>query len=188
MCQFVCGKGIPKYILDLPEEFLSTQLGQSLAPLFDTISQGSSPVNGYSFDTNNSILNREQSPGFQELISEVELAREQSAALDEKRKVLKDKLEKKERKKDRKEKKEKKHKKNSTHRNSTSNSGMSEVESSEMNGSGGVSSQQQPEIPSEMLPSEQALEDEAIEKRAEEEKKKQRDPPVVFTDIDVSQP
>lgn len=62
---------------------------------------------------------------------------------------------------------------------------MSEVES-EMNGGSlnngnGVS----PIIPSEMLPSEQVLEDEARERQVEEEKRKNRDPPVIFTNIDV---
>lgn len=33
LCQFLCGASIPKYILDLPQEFLSTPLGQSLGPL-----------------------------------------------------------------------------------------------------------------------------------------------------------
>lgn len=33
LCQFLCGTSIPKYILDLPQEFLSTPLGQSLGPL-----------------------------------------------------------------------------------------------------------------------------------------------------------
>lgn len=33
LCQFLCGTSIPKYILDLPQEILSTPIGQSLAPL-----------------------------------------------------------------------------------------------------------------------------------------------------------
>lgn len=33
LCQFLCGTSIPKYILDLPQEFLSTPLGQTLGPL-----------------------------------------------------------------------------------------------------------------------------------------------------------
>lgn len=61
---------------------------------------------------------------------------------------------------------------------------MSEVEieemSSEMNGA--IVSEP---IPSELLPSERAFEDEARERHEEEERKRARDPPVVFTDIDV---
>lgn len=60
---------------------------------------------------------------------------------------------------------------------------MSEVES-EMNGNR-INNGVTPVIPSEMLPSEQVLEDEAKERQAEEEKRKNRDPPVVFTNIDV---
>lgn len=60
---------------------------------------------------------------------------------------------------------------------------MSEVES-EMNG-GSINNGVSPIIPSEMLPSEQVLEDEAKERQIEEEKRKNRDPPVIFTNIDV---
>lgn len=54
---------------------------------------------------------------------------------------------------------------------------MSEVQA-EINGAGA--------IPSEMLPTERALEDEAKERQVEEERRKNREPPVVFTNIDVS--
>lgn len=37
LCQFLCGVSIPKYILDLPQDILSTPLGQSLAPLIGKI-------------------------------------------------------------------------------------------------------------------------------------------------------
>lgn len=178
LAQFLVGKGVPKYILDLPEAFLSTQLGQVIAPLFDNVGSGLNTINtGY---TNNSqTIRREESPGFEELITEVEVARAQSAALDEKRKALKDKLAKKEK---RKEKKKKKKNSITQDYDSSSNTGMSEVEVTEItevsNGDG------TPVIPSEMLPSEQFLEDEAREKREEEERKKQRDPPVVFLNVD----
>lgn len=33
LAQFLCGTSIPKYILDLPHEVLSTPFGQALAPL-----------------------------------------------------------------------------------------------------------------------------------------------------------
>lgn len=58
---------------------------------------------------------------------------------------------------------------------------MSEVEIEEMNGA--IVSEP---IPSELLPSERAFEDEARERHEEEERKRARDPPVVFTDIDVN--
>lgn len=97
LAQFLCGKGIPSYILDLPSEILSTPLGQSLAPLFDSVGNGLSQVNGYSLESN--IQPREVSPGFQELISEVEKSREVSASLEKKRKDLQEKIAKKEQRK-----------------------------------------------------------------------------------------
>lgn len=133
--------------------------------------------------TNNSqTIRREESPGFEELITEVEVARAQSQALDEKRKALKDKLAKKEKRKEKKDKKKKKKDSITQDFDSSSNTGMSEVEVTEITEvSNGESA---PVIPSEMLPSEQVLEDEARERREEEERKKQRDPPVVFLNVD----
>lgn len=43
-----------------------------------------------------------------------------------------------------------------------------------------------PEIPVEMLPTERALKDDAEERKVEEERRRNRDPPVVYIDIDVS--
>lgn len=104
----------------------------------------------------------------------------QSYALDKSRSAIKDKIAKKEKKKD---KKKKKHSSRSENESPySSNTGaMSDVETAELNGATGHV------IPSEMLPSEQALEDEAKDRQAEEERRKNREPPVVFKDIDVSQ-
>lgn len=112
--------------------------------------------------------------------SQIEEARLQSLALEEKRQVTRDKLAKKEKKKD---KKKKKSETNGTTISSgseyNSNSSMSEVESA------GATNGTSPIIPSEMLPSERVLEDEAKERQVEEERRKNREPPVVFTNIDV---
>lgn len=113
--------------------------------------------------------------------TQIEEARLQSLALEEKRKVTRDKLAKKEKKKD---KKKKKSETNGTTISSSdseyhSNISMSEVESA------GATNGTSPIIPSEMLPSERVLEDEANERKAEEERRKNREPPVVFTNIDV---
>jgi len=176
LCQFLCGISIPKYILDLPQEFLSTPLGISLGPLIDRI--GASTGNNFSFEPQ--ISARETSPGFDELNSQIEEARIQSLALEEKRKVTRDKLAKKEKKKD---KKKKKSETNGTTISSgseyNSNNSMSEVESA------GATNGTSPIIPSEMLPSERVLEDEAKERQVEEERRKNREPPVVFTNIDA---
>ena len=37
LCEFLVGKGIPSYITDLPDEFLSTPLGQALRPFINGI-------------------------------------------------------------------------------------------------------------------------------------------------------
>lgn len=129
------------------------------------------------------ITAREASPGFDELNNEIEEARLQSLALERSRTAIADKLARKEKKK---EKKKKKHSANGSNSEAdspyNSNQGaMSEVETAELNGAGVGRA-----IPSEMLPSEQALEEEAIERQAEEERRKNREPPVVFKDIDVS--
>lgn len=94
------------------------------------------------------------------------------------RNAIKEKIAKKEKKK---EKKKKRHGSQSeTDSPYNSNQGaMSEVEAAELNGASGH------DIPSEMLPSEQVLEDEARDRQAEEERRKNREPPIVFKDIDV---
>lgn len=179
MCQFLCGTSIPKYILDLPQEFLATPLGQSLAPLIDSLDTPQPGSSAFSFEPQ--IGQRESSPGFDALNSEIEQARQHSQALDERRQAINEKLAKKERKKSG-EKKKKKRKSKSGSGNSSGESdhnsnSMSEAE----NGVNGSSEN----VPHEMLPSEQALEDEAAERKAEEERKRARDPPIVFKEIDV---
>lgn len=125
-----------------------------------------------------SSLERESS--FDDLNSEIETARVHSIALAENRQVIKDKIAKKEKKKD---KRKKRHETNGTSSESDQNNctpitqNMSEVQA-ETNGAGA--------IPSEMLPTERALEDEEKERQVEEERRKNREPPVVFTNIDVS--
>lgn len=177
LCQFLCGVGIPKYILDLPQEILSTPLGQSLSPLIERLSAGSGGSNNFAFEPQ--ISAREPSPEFDDLNSQIEEARQQSQVLEERRQTIREKIAKREKKKEKKK-----------HRNSTklsesasesnSNCGMSEAE--EINGANGITEP----IPPEMLPSEKILEEDAKERAEEEERRKNRIPPVVFHDIDVS--
>lgn len=114
--QFLCGKGIPKYILDLPEEVLNTPIGQTLKPLIESLTEGARGVS-FGENTNNSLRNyspyelrreREESPDFVELNTAIEEVRRNSVALEERRNVINEKLAKKERKK--KKKREKHHK------------------------------------------------------------------------------
>ncbi|XP_055679836.1 uncharacterized protein LOC129787964 isoform X3 [Lutzomyia longipalpis] len=176
--QFLCGVSIPKFILDLPQEFLGTPLGQTLGPLIESI--GASE-NSQHFSFEPRIAAREASPGFDELNSEIEQARLQSIALNERRNNIKEKIAKKERKKEK--KKRKAQANGHSESDYSSNTGMSEAEANngEMNG---TATNGDGAIPSEMLPSEKVLEEEAREKAEEEERKRQRDPPVVFNNID----
>lgn len=174
----MCGTSIPKYILDLPAEFLSTPLGQTLAPLIASLDTPRDGSTTFSFEPQ--VAQRAASPGFDELNSEIEEARLQSIALEERRRTIKDKLSKKGGKKEKKSSKKKPKQSSSPDSDQNSNS-MSEVENVDgVNGSNGES------VPAEMLPSEKVLEEEAEERRKEEEKKRLREPPIVFSEIDVS--
>lgn len=143
----------------------------------EQISGGASQnSNNFSFEPQ--ITAREQSPGFDELNSEIEQARLQSIALERSRTAIKDKIAKKEKKKEKKKKRHLTSSDSDTGLNNTLN--MSEVEAAELNGAAGHA------IPPEMLPSDAQLEEDAKEREAEEERRKNREPVVVFKDIDVS--
>lgn len=119
---------------------------------------------------------REQSPGFDELNSEIEQARLQSIALERSRTAIKEKIAKKEKKKDK--KKKRKHLSTS---DSESGLNMSEIDATEpINGAAGN------DIPPEMLPSQNRLRDDENELDEENERRKNREPPIVFKDLDVS--
>jgi len=114
--QFLCGKGIPKYILDVPEEILGTPLGQTLKPLIDSLSEGARGVafgqsinhNLRDYEPQDSRRERAESPDFVELNTAIDEVRKNSVALEERRNVINEKLAKKERKKKKKgEKREK---------------------------------------------------------------------------------
>ncbi|KAJ4432762.1 hypothetical protein ANN_21400 [Periplaneta americana] len=113
--QFLCGKGIPKYILDVPEEILSTPIGQSLRPLIDSLSEGARGVtfgqnasNGLRDYEPQSRRERAESPDFLELNTAIDEVRRNSVALEERRNVINEKLAKKERKKKKKREKREK--------------------------------------------------------------------------------
>lgn len=181
LCQFLCGASIPKYILDLPNEVLSTPFGQSILPLIESL--GTRQAGGgtnLSFEPQYAVRAREPSPDYIEINTQIEQLREESSALESRRQQSLDKIAKKERKKEKKRKKEKSGGRvtfsDSSEYNST---GMSEME--DTNNVAGDSS---PVINSQMLPSEKVLEEEAAERLAEEERKKNREPSIVFNEID----
>ncbi|XP_012233823.1 uncharacterized protein [Linepithema humile] len=185
---FLVGKGIPKYILDLPEEILQTPIGQALGPLIETLSNSASA--GFTVGQRfvEPRIQRETSPEYQLLNTAIEEARLNSIALEERRNVINEKLAKKDRKK-KKKKKEKKEKSSRETTGSDSNStgpsnccaDMAENESASAVGE----TQQQATNGenAEMLPSERVRQMEEDEKREQEEKKRHRDPPIVFKDL-----
>ncbi|XP_055531305.1 uncharacterized protein LOC129722091 [Wyeomyia smithii] len=180
LCQFLCGIGIPKYILDLPQELLSTQLGQTLLPLIERLGSGGDPTGNFQYESDfiggGAGGNRAPSPGLEQLNSQIEQARQQSQELNERRNKIRDKIDKTSKKK---EKKSKRESKNSTDGDQNSN-GMSEGEAESQNGINGVNGS----IPPEMLPSEKALKEEEAERLAEEERKKNREQPIIFKEVD----
>ncbi|EFN65714.1 UPF0326 protein FAM152B [Camponotus floridanus] len=186
LSNFLVGKGIPKYILDLPEEILQTPIGQALSPLIETLSSNASA--GFTVGQRfvEARIQREASPEYQLLNTAIEEARLNSIALEERRNVINEKLAKKDRKK-KKKKKEKKEKGSKETTGSDSNStgpsnccaDMAEHE----NAVGGTQQQTANGENAEMLPSERVMQMEEDEKREQEEKKRYRDPPIVFKDL-----
>ncbi|XP_015608162.1 uncharacterized protein LOC107273969 isoform X2 [Cephus cinctus] len=188
---FLVGQGIPKYILDVPEEILQTPIGQALGPLIETLSNAASA--GFTVGQRfvEARIRREVSPDYQLLNSEIEQARLNSIALEEKRNVINEKLAKKERKKKKKTKKEKREKGASGSVVSESGSGstesgsrveMAESAISEIQPNGDTAAGVA-EAVEDMLPSDRVLQMEAEERRELEEKKRQRDPPIVFKNV-----
>ncbi|KAK0173739.1 hypothetical protein PV328_006890 [Microctonus aethiopoides] len=182
---FLVGCGIPKYILDLPEEILKTPIGQALAPLIETLANSASA--GFTVGQRfvEPRIQREVSPEYQLLNTAIEEARLNSIALEARRNELNEKLAKKERKKKKKkkEKRDKISRESGSESNSTgySNSvSMADSEVAEMQPTNG-------DVAAEMLPSDRVLQMEADERREAEERKRQRDPPIVFKDsMDVA--
>lgn len=183
---FLAGKSIPKYILDLPEEILQSRIGQELKSLIESLcssASGSLLVGRQTFlEPRN---RREVSPEFQLLNEAIEEARLNSIALEERRNEINEKLAKKDRKK-KKKKKEKKQKgskdRGASDSNSTGPSNCTDMAESgsavsvnEMKATNGDSA--------EMLPSDRVMQMEEEEKLEQEERKRYRDPPIVFKDM-----
>ncbi|XP_017878941.2 uncharacterized protein LOC108624283 isoform X2 [Ceratina calcarata] len=191
VCNFLVGKGIPKYILDLPEEILQSPIGRGIAELIDGLTGNTAFIDQTFLQPRN---HREVSPEFQLLNEAIEEARLNSIALEERRNEINEKLVKKLTKKDRKKKKKKEEKKQKASKDSgtsdskstgTSNcSHMTESEStvsvSDMQATNGESS--------ELSPSDRVVQMEEEERKEQEEKKRRRDPPIVFKDmVDVNE-
>jgi len=121
LSNFLCGRGVPKAILQLPEEVLNTALGASLnealkkAELRDSNSRSVNfgPLNPLRLPTSLPLGGgrSHQDPEFDELNEAIDRIRNNSVALEERRNSINDKLSKKERKERRRDKRERKEKK-----------------------------------------------------------------------------
>ncbi|XP_026473815.1 uncharacterized protein LOC113377647 isoform X2 [Ctenocephalides felis] len=176
LAQFLCGAKVPKYILDLPDQVLSTAVGSSLKPILEALARG---PNIEALENNRlPFQEREPSPDFIELNSQIDQARLNSVAIEKRRSIIKQKLAENERKKEK-----RKQKYQNLYRNEENQeNGMSEIE---VNGSSPTNGGDIRSGDGQQLPSERVLEEEANERRQEEERKRLRDPPIVFRDIDV---
>jgi len=96
--QFLVGKKIPDHITSLPSEILNSSFGQTFAGFINQIAQHSPHLQRLP----NQI--RPDSPDFQQLNSDIEAVRQHSLALREKRNALNEKLARREKKKNKKRK------------------------------------------------------------------------------------
>jgi len=123
LSQFLCGSGVPKYILDVPNNLLETPLGADISLELERInsehqSLGSSGLIFQSLIGSSSSENlvlrrssRNHSPELEELEAQIEALRADQLTLEERRNALNLKESKKEEKRKKKEKKEKKERK-----------------------------------------------------------------------------
>ncbi|KAG5885932.1 hypothetical protein JTB14_010961 [Gonioctena quinquepunctata] len=166
IAQFLCGASIPKYILDLPNEVLNSSLSSTLLALVAQLENSARPI---SEEQSNS--HKESSPDFEQLNTQIEEARYNSFLLEQRRKYIKEKLDKTERRKKKK------------RRKILEEGGVIPAELKEefaMADTETLNGESQ-------LPSDQAIAMEEEERKEEEAKKKARDPPIVYKDlIDVS--
>ncbi|KAF2361386.1 PPPDE putative peptidase domain [Trinorchestia longiramus] len=118
IAQFLCGRGIPKSILQLPEEVLNTPLGLTLNETLKKLelkhassrSINFGPLSSSALGPAISTVRRTSyhDPEFDALNDAIEQVRHNSVILEERRNSLNDKLSKKERKERRREKRERK--------------------------------------------------------------------------------
>lgn len=163
-------------------------MGQTLGPLIESLGAGGDPTGNFQYESE--FLNggpRAVSPGLEQLNSQIEAARQQSQELNERRSKIKDKIDKKNRKKEKKAKRDGARNSPGDSSDQNSSAGMSEGEQAPeaLNGVNGGENGANG-IPPEMLPSEKVLKEEEAERLAEEERKKNREQPIIFKEVDVS--
>ncbi|KAJ0177512.1 hypothetical protein K1T71_007521 [Dendrolimus kikuchii] len=170
VAQFLCGVHIPKHILEQPEELLNPNQRSAVQTLLDQLVPGGTGAT-QSLYTNGVRHARQDSPDYLTLNTQIEEARLQSQELEQRRSTLAEKLARKERKK------EKKRKKMQKERGDADDDDEQEMAEA-------VEAPAALEELSRAGPSSEALELEADERRQEEQRKRNRDPPIVYKDID----
>lgn len=171
VAEFLCDARVPKDILQQPEELLAPQQRDVLhALLADLLPRsGDAPQSLYS---SGARAARQDSPDYLTLNSQIEQARIQSQELEQRRSTLAEKLARKERKKQKKRKKQIRER------------GEADGEEIDSDMAEAVEVPLAHEELSRAGPSSEALELEADERRQEEQRKREREPPIVFRDID----
>merc|ERR1712212_237422 len=99
LSQFLCGRGIPKAILQLPQEILDTPLGIALNEVLKKaeLKHASSrsinfgPLNSRGVSAEPAVRSSYEDPEFEELNNAIERIRSNSLALEERRNSLNDK-------------------------------------------------------------------------------------------------
>ncbi|XP_044759727.1 uncharacterized protein LOC123317322 isoform X2 [Coccinella septempunctata] len=164
IAQFLVGKSIPQYILDLPKEVLNSNLSPPLLALLNQLEKGAH-VGATGQST------KEGSPDYQELQSQIEEARYHSLLLELRRKRLTEKFFKREKKKAKERERRRREGEGGTQDEENT---MSEAEL--VNGNNKVASPT----------AEQLLALDEEERLEEEEQKIDKNPPIVFSDaVDV---
>ncbi|CAK1547369.1 unnamed protein product [Leptosia nina] len=168
VAQFLCGAHVPKHILSQAERDLPAPLRMALSSLLGQLV----PDGTQAVYANGVRHSRQDSPDYLTLNNQIEEARIVSQELDAKRSTIAEKLARKERKKEKKRKK-------------LREQGGTGDDTEEM--AEAMEAVEAREPVSLAGPSSRDLDVEAEERRAEEERKRARDPPVVYRDIDGAQ-
>ncbi|VVC90073.1 uncharacterized protein LOC126978780 isoform X2 [Leptidea sinapis] len=166
VAQFLCGARVPKHIVSQAERDLPPPLRLALTSMLEQMV----PDGTQAVYANGVRHSRQDSPDYLTLNNQIEEARIASQELDARRNTIAEKLAKKERKKEKKRKKQRDH------------DGTGDAEENEM--AEAVEAVEAREPVSLAGPSSRDLDVEDEERKAEEQRKRSRDPPVVYKDID----
>ncbi|CAH0700960.1 unnamed protein product [Spodoptera exigua] len=166
VAQFLCGAHVPKHIVAQPDDLLAPGARAALQSLLDGLAPHAQTV----YANGGSRATRADSPDYLTLNSQIEEVRAASQELDARRSTLAEKLARKERRRDKKRKKQ--------------GRDRGDEDAAEMAEAVETAAASVPEELSRAGPSSDALAAEADERREEELRKRNRDPPIVFSDID----